>query len=386
MRQKNLSHRSRPKSPRPSKYIRRVGRRTLAQEHRQIIESDPAVQRYYNYLRSKPRNKGYLSPNSRRDTTWALFTFMACLHVPITSHGVTDLVTTKRIVGNTNYQLEEALETFSNLDPLTTYRNLATRILGVFRANRVPLSLHIDTHLEHPRTEPISEGILAAIYSDLDPELRTLVDLSAYGGERVHAMCTFEPDQVELDTQVAIIHFHSYQTKTRLAHPSIIPRELFERVTSIEKETGRLQPFPNYPSLWKKIAQFSKSKYNVRLTSHYLRKRFFSIAEETPMPVNHWDFLMGSSQRTGHEANVYSLYFRNKLISEYITYLLPRLKLGKGDVETKVESFHETNDLRGDINNLNATIQALTRGVSELNALLHHETNTTESELHLRLG
>jgi len=86
-------------------------------------------------------------------------------------------------------------------------------------------------------------------------------------------------------------------------------------------------PFPNYEELWKQITKYVKANYNIRLTSHYLRKRFATIASKTPMDMNQWDYLMGTKKSKGHDASIYNLTILDDLIKDYDTYLVHELFL-----------------------------------------------------------
>ena len=178
------------------------------------------------------------------------------------------------------------------------------------------------------KTPKISEGILQAIYKSLDNEHQSLIDLQAFSGERVHCICTINACQIKsFNREYAIISVKPFQTKARIEHPSIIPNTVADRVLRIARQAGRDTPFPNYNSLWRDITKLAFDKFNVRLTSHYLRKRFFSIADKTSMPTNHWDLLMGSQKQTGHCAENYSLEDYSELVDEYDRYLSNPLDL-----------------------------------------------------------
>ncbi len=111
-----------------------------------------------------------------------------------------------------------------------------------------------------------------------------------------------------------------------------MPIDFAKKVIDTAKNTGRRVPFPNYESQWKKIRNLAEQEYHVYLHSHYMRKRFQTIAESTMMPANHYALLMGDTPKEGHIPSTYSLstqyqVFLSKLIEEYHTYLADELRL-----------------------------------------------------------
>ena len=251
------------------------------------------------------------------------------LNREINDHAITDLIAeVKEQHKCDDFSFDDRLLIYSNLPSLRTHRNSATYLKGIFKANRCRLDLSIDNHFDS-RTAKISDGILREIYLAQSPEKQALMDWQAYAGERVACICTkITLSQIELvSDKYAIIHIQGHQTKARYNHICIVPRPLAEQVLKIARTTGREQPFPNKESLWREITAFALQEYGVRLTSHYLRKRFHSIAQKTAMPVNDWDYLMGDKMSAGHEANTYTLEDWTELINEFDRYLAPYLSL-----------------------------------------------------------
>jgi hypothetical protein len=179
-------------------------------------------------------------------------------------------------------------------------------------------------------TKKISAGILQAIYEAATQEQQDLIDLQAYAGERVTCLTSLVTlDQWEDAGDYTLIHVGTNQTKARNEHISIIPKTLADRIRERAKAAGRSRAFPNHDSLWREITQLALAKFGVRLTSHYLRKRFHTIAGKTPMPVNSWDYLMGDKQSWGHNAGTYTLEDFTDLINEYDRFLAPYLSIGE---------------------------------------------------------
>jgi len=160
--------------------------------------------------------------------------------------------------------------------------------------------------------------------------------LQAYAGERVSALCrkTRLHQWEDFDSRYTLIHIRAEDTKARNNHICIIPKELADWIRNYAKVRASNGypstdvPFPNHETLWRDITKLAETKFGVRLTSHYLRKRFHTIAGKTAMPVNSWDYLMGDKQSHGHEAGTYTLEDFSDLVREYDRYLTPYLGLG----------------------------------------------------------
>ncbi len=165
------------------------------------------------------------------------------------------------------------------------------------------------------------------------------MDYQAYS-----ALALVPLEQIDTSREdVAVIHITPTQNKTRQDHQTLVPKPLMEMILNRCKELNLPCPFPNYAQLWKEITAFAKKKFSVRLTSHYLRKRFATIASDTPMDVNQWDYLMGTKKSKGHEATIYNLTFLDeKLIPDYQRYLQRSLSLEKSERTAQVEQPKET--------------------------------------------
>ena len=88
-------------------------------------------------------------------------------------------------------------------------------------------------------------------------------------------------------TRTAIIGVSSERNKTATEHPTAITRELAERLLQRAQEYEYPVILPNYDSLFLSITILSERKYGIRLTSHYLRKRFETICARYS-PILRW--------------------------------------------------------------------------------------------------
>ncbi len=113
--------------------------------------------------------------------------------------------------------------------------------------------------------------------------------------------------------EYAILTIQKLRSKARVKHPCFVPIEFANTVIKLARQSNRNCPFLNHESLWKQITNFARQEYHVKLTSHYLRKRFYNIAQRTAMPENHWVYLMGEKLKQGHLPQVYSLRFLDDL-------------------------------------------------------------------------
>lgn len=345
------------------------------------VENDPAVQRYYIAIRNKPRNDGYLSKNSRVYVRNGVRQFLTFLNIPITETALSELIAKKR-ANPQDYTLDDALERYANPDDkriLRTRRNEAAYLLGLFKANRCKLQATSNTHIPSPPTKPISEGILKELYQHLDQRNRDMMSLQAYSGQRVKALCTIPLDQIDTTSNkdYAILTITSNQNKSRVLHQTLIPIQLANSILQRCKELHLKTPFPNYEQLWKAITHFAKEYYGIRLTSHYLRKRFSTTASETPMDVNQWDYLMGTKKSKGHDANVYNLTFIDRLIKSYHTYLVNTLSLDNASLNDETTQTKGSNDTDHStlINELQQIIEQQSKQIQILTNLLKAKTN-----------
>lgn len=317
---------------------------TRKTEETELILADPVIQRYFTVVRNRPRNEGYLSESTKQLAICSCKHFLAYLNLPITSTAMSDLVKIKR--GNpADFTIEDKLEQFALLPKITTHKEYGSYILGIFKANRAILQSHIDNHSK-ASTKPISEGILRQIVSELPPRELELVQLQAYAGQRIKALATVALSQIDMTSfeNYAIIHITSEQNKTRQEHDCVVPKKLMESILERCKTIHAIVPFANYEQMWREIRQFVAMKYDIRLTSHYLRKRFATIASETPMDVNQWDYLMGSKKSKGHDANIYNLTFLEKIVQNYDTCLVRKLSPETTPEETSPPSSTKGNE------------------------------------------
>jgi hypothetical protein len=323
----------------------------------EIVARDPAIEQYFEAIKAKKRNNGYISRHSIWRVTHYSVKFLTYLGTEITDHAVSDLVKWKQ-QHSSDFTIEDKLLRFSNLQPISTHRHIGNTVLGVFRENRARLQVSIDFH-PVSRTKKISDGILRDIFLAQTFEKRTLMEYQAYAGQRIHCLCkAVRVDQIEhYNDEFSIVNIEFWQNKTRMPHICVTPRRVAEAVIQIAKETGRINPFPNYPYLWRQITNYARSKHGVRLTSHYLRKRFHTIAQKTPMPVNDWDFLMGDKLEVGHGASAYTLEDWSELIEEYGRYLAPYLSITDLRDPTVDSRSHNEPLLHETIDNLKKVIE-----------------------------
>jgi len=334
-----------------------------------MLDNDPAVARYFTAIRNRPNNFGYLSPSTRYQTYASCKHFLQFLNKPLTNTAISELVTIKKENPN-SFSIEDQLESFVNPpDPkkLQTRRHEGTTILGLFKANRARLSATSNTHLPHNKTKPISEGILREIRSKLDQRSRDLFDMQAFSGQRIQALAKLPLEQYDLttDSNFAILTIKNIQNKSRLEHETLIPLELAKHIIERSKQLHNTCGFPNYEELWKSITKFAEEFYGVRLTSHYLRKRFASIASETPMDVNQWDSLMGSKKNKEHDAPIYNLHDTQKLIKSYNTYLVRPLSFENETTSQQPSYSQELTDLKEIIILQQTQIEKLTKALTK---------------------
>lgn len=323
----------------------------------QIVAKDSAIEQYFEAMKAKKRNNGYLSQHTLWRVPNYTAKFLVYLGAEVTDHAVTDLVKWKQ-QHPSDFTIEDKLLRFSNLQPISTHRHMANTVLGVFRENRARLQVSIDFH-PVARTKKISDGILRDVFLAQNYEKRTLMEYQAFAGQRIRCLCReVRIDQIEhYNDDFSIVYVEFWQNKTRMPHICVIPRRVAEAIIHIAKETGRNNPFPNYPYLWKQITNYARSKHGVKLTSHYLRKRFHTIAQKTSMPVNDWDFLMGDKLEVGHGASAYTLEDWSELVDEYRRCLAPYLSLS--DLRDPMMDNRITTEplLHETINNLRKVIQ-----------------------------
>ena len=299
--------------------------------------------------------------------------FLEYLELPIEHDSVTKLIEhTRSEHRKDDFQLDEKLLAFS-MNPATKGRyNKAATIKGIFKANYCPLNVSLPAPTKPERTRQISHGILEAIYDNLPrDELRAIIDLQAFAGERVACLCALTPisSWEDYDDRYTLIRIKARNTKARYDHISIIPKPLADSLRAYAKRLERSCPFPNYETLWREIRELTLERFGIRLTSHYLRKRFASIAAKTRMSVNSWDYLMGDKPSLGHHAEAYSLEDYSGLVKEYDTYLASCLPIkNRKEPDEPINLMKQTTDvntLLKTIETLQETIKALTLQLAE---------------------
>lgn len=281
----------------PWKTRRKVYSQTGPALERRPIENDPA---FKTYIAKLNRPEKPLARANYLDCVGAAYALLKSMGIPITDHSIADLVRRKE-ENPRDTSIEKALTVLRSTLTVRTNTVHASRMVGLSKANFVPLSIHIWVKSGRP-TKPIQETILRAMRQD--PELQQihydLLDLMAYSGERIQALAKTPPQDISFveETRTAIIHVSPERSKTAIEHPTVITRELAERLLQRAQEYGYPVILPNYNSLFRTITELSERKYGIHLTSHYLRKRYETICETIPaneMNPNHWLILMGKA-------------------------------------------------------------------------------------------
>ena len=170
---------------------RRFGpRKTEANRLNDLIRKDPAHRKYLAVVGQRRRNNGLVSKCTQSLAASAPRRFLTFLNRPITETALSELIEeTRRQHRSDDFTTDDALLQFVNQKEVITYAQLGSAIKGIFKANRCPLQVSFNTTFTKS-TRKISTGILKAIYQSLPRnERRLIIDLQAYAGERVAAIC-----------------------------------------------------------------------------------------------------------------------------------------------------------------------------------------------------
>ena len=266
--------------------------------------------------------------------------------IEATNHSLDDLIDAK--VANPNDPTTERMISLFR----AKFGDKATcPILGLYHRNFAEVRIHISIK-SGKKTIPLSEPKLLAIYNDaaLSEEHRLLIDMMAYSGERICAVGLSKLENVHFieQTNSVLVEIEGWLNKTDTSHPTLIPKELAERILDNAQERKYGTLFPNHKSLFQHITKIARERHSVRFISHYLRKRFQTIGETTnadDMSPNEWTTLMGDKPKFGHIPDIYSLMEQRKIIEDYEEFLVPRLKLGQKQVkaESKTEKLEREN-------------------------------------------
>ncbi len=156
--------------------------------------------------------------------------FLKLLGKPITTTAFQELVDFKRN-NPKDTSFERQLKLWKAEKSLN--QENISRILGIFRRNFAPLEMHIHVSSDH-KTIPISEPTPRAIRLDdsLTADEQDAIDLMAYGAERRTALNRLPLTAVHLieNSNVAVLDIPAQLAKNGLNHPSIILKELAERL------------------------------------------------------------------------------------------------------------------------------------------------------------
>ncbi|MDG6997187.1 MAG: hypothetical protein JRN52_14810 [Nitrososphaerota archaeon] len=288
-----------------------------------IIETDLALQEYFNHLRTNRNNCGILSLNSQSMAIRGVRRFLTYTGLPLDNKSLSRLVEYKKRNPQSS-DIEQALRAFSLVEPIRHSHNMATRILGIFRANFAPLNLRVYNHFGAAE-ENCTEGIFVEIWNHLDQESKDMIQWNCYVPERTRAAYRVTFEDIDLSrSDYAIVTIQQDRSKSRVKHPCFVPIKFARHVVESAKASGRSSPFPNHESLWKKITTFAKEAYKVRLVSNRCRKFFEDTAYETPLSPAIACFMMGDKTKlnaTGHLPLFYAtkLRFVEEMIEAYFT-------------------------------------------------------------------
>lgn len=313
-------------------------RKRTTEDPRNIpIRANRCVQVYFSTLK---KSNGEPSKKTYYALMTAVRRFLEFHGVRVTDHALDNLIDAK--VQNPN---DPTAERMISLFRARYGDQAACPILGLYHRNFADVKMHISIKSAR-KTIPISEPQLIAIYNDpaLSEEHRLLIDTMAYSGERIGAIGLSRLQNVHFveGTNSAAIEIEGWLNKTDTNHPTLITKELAERVLENARVRGYNTLFPNYTSLFQHITKVARESHTVRFTSHYLRKRFQTVGETTSaddMSPNEWTMLMGDRQKFGHIPDIYSLIEQRKVVDDYEQFLEPRLKLGKK--HTRTESWNQ---------------------------------------------
>jgi hypothetical protein len=305
------------------RFAHRLGHRTTNGLHRQrylaeaeIIQSDPAIQAYFDDLKGKRGNKGIVTDSSIRNVRSSVRQFLAFTGIEISNHAIFDLVTYKRDNPKSS-DIEQALRAFSVVSPIKTHAAYGSCILGIFRANFARLDLRINNHFE-PAIENCKFETFLEILNHCTDEQKDMVQWGTYYPERSTATYCIPFSAFTKGERYAIgfteTHHPDYRNKSKVRHPIIIPIAFFNEVETKAKSAGREAPFPNYHDEWRKIAAFAKSEHKVRLVSNYTRKLYERMAARAKLNPAIAAFMMGDKtklQDTGHLPLIYNTDLRD---------------------------------------------------------------------------
>lgn len=100
--------------------------------------------------------------------------------------------------------------------PVSTHRNYAATILGIFRRDyaQLRLTIHISTQ---SKTMKINTGTLVAIHNDIPTRERHAIEIMAYGAERISALGKCQLNNIRFidDTNYAVLNLEAKHNKNR---------------------------------------------------------------------------------------------------------------------------------------------------------------------------
>lgn len=334
-----------------------------------ILASDQAIQHYFNCIRTRRGNNGFLPLGTKMRVRSSIYNFVNYTDLPITNTTISDLIKFKRTNPNSN-DIEQVVQRFSTELPIQNHASQASCILGIFRANFAPLQLRVNTHFP-PAEENCSEGTFLEIYHAQDQETKDMIQWQQYVPERATASYLVPFEDIDLSRKdYAIIWIQAIRSKSRTKHPCFVPIQFAKKVIESAKSSGRNCPFPNYASLWKKVSTFAREEYKVKLISHYIRKRYVDIADSTTIPKSQAAFLMGDKTKIAKEGIhldlIYGrgLRFIEELIKNYTdSGLADALTIDKPTTPQRTNT-DKLDELKAIIKQQQETIQALSQRIT----------------------
>ncbi|MFI5420355.1 MAG: hypothetical protein ACHQ1H_05260 [Nitrososphaerales archaeon] len=293
------------------------------------------MQKYRDYIAMRGKNNGIVPHKPWLQYRRAVVTFLQFCNLPITDHTLNDLVLAKQ-ADPTNTEIEKALRKFTTMKGTRKRLQQASIICGIFnRGNFTPLKIHVNTHYIPPKQE-IPEITIKAIFRESTPEMQVLQQLQASLGERINAIGFIKEKDIKLDIDpnYAVVYFDGTTTKGHITHFSICPKQVALDTIEIMHKTNRQYSFPNYETLWEKITDYALKNYNMHYTSHYLRAKFETTADDTGISMNKVNYWMGGAPhgtddtaRLGHLPEIYILKEAKKHIRFYDKFLATPLLL-----------------------------------------------------------
>lgn len=149
------------KNPIPRPFKHRNSQKERWRARRRIentLLEDKALQRYFIKIKNRHRNQGYLSPQTERTTIATLIRFFEFLQIPFEKDTLTNLVRYK-LAYPQDFALDDKIEEFETLEPIKWHHGMASRIIGILKANRCNVVAKSETHFATKKTKYIPAPI-----------------------------------------------------------------------------------------------------------------------------------------------------------------------------------------------------------------------------------